>query len=313
MRKCTNCNKYIDEFLLVCPMCGHDFLSRKAATKSDGKEIVIRNEDGYPYIEIHFPNVPDEKTREIMKCYGWRFIGKKRCWSNKNTPENLMFARSLAKPKEEVSKPYERILVRPRVKLEMQDVLIRIRNNSFYCNIHHVNKDMAGEIEICDRYGNSSKCLFPIAYCASCNLYYILEGTYEELKKLGVIIGQIMKPEQYEDYKKHCLNFNNWREEGPLKIMGYNANKESNYTDIQRQKILARIMEKNVLSRDHILSYLDTFIKTHTGAKDAICKWKSDRRFVEQYNILQMEKIKIKSFYVFDRGIVYPVENFGEE
>ena len=252
------------------------------------------------HIELYFDQVPGEKTRDLLKICGWRWFGKKRCWSNIKNAENIEFAKSLCKEMNPVEKKPSRLISLDRIQLDEHSIIVR--SNSFFCNAHHELTDMAGQVEVSDSKGNIRICLFPIAYCRTCNLYFALEDTYSELKKRGCILCQVMTYRDYKEYGAYNLESSYWRKESPLKILGYNVGKTDDLSTRQRRIILERAMEKGILSRDQILSYLDFFVRTHKNAYDAISKWKADREYIASYNLFSNPKVAIHRFIVIDHS-----------
>lgn len=93
--------------------------------------VEYRIEDNH--IALYFDEIPSEKVRETLKICGWRWIKAKRCWSNYNNPDNIVWAKSLCKelnPKQESN-----LLKLARQKLDATSLIIR--SNGFFCGINH--------------------------------------------------------------------------------------------------------------------------------------------------------------------------------
>lgn len=251
------------------------------------------------FIELYFDDVPEYKIRETLKICGWKWFGKNKCWSNIKTPENVEFAKSLCQEVNPKVKKEAEVLHFPRHSISADELLVR--SNSFFCNLHHNVVDMAGELEVCDKEGNIRVCLIPIAYCEECDTYYVLENTYNEVKKIGIAMCQIIKFKQYMQYGKNMNNTQLWRDYSPLNIMGYCVNSNENLSDNQRKVILENIIDKGILSKEQVLSYIDFFIKTHSNADNAIHKWMSDREYISQYRINSAPRIRIEKIIVIDK------------
>lgn len=236
------------------------------------------------FIEIYFDEMPDKKIRETLKLLNWRWYGQKQCWSNFYNDENLETARSICKELNPEENPLSKMV---RVTLEPVDVVIRC--NSFYCNKNHKVEDVAGIIHIANRRGDIEEHLVPMARCVICNTYYILEGTYKSMKKYGVIMHTVYTYKSYLDgYTVNPVSTNDFvdfRDESDLKIWGYSVNSIDDYTDEQRWAILEMLVDKKIMSRDRILSYLDFFQRTHPNMNDAIDKWQRDYRYIQNYRL----------------------------
>lgn len=247
------------------------------------------------YIEIYFDGKPSEKIRETLKICGWRWFGKKKCWSNNYSMDNLAWVKVLAT---EVNPKAENPLLKLKKEIiGMTDLVVR--SNSFYCNMHHDLEDMAGEIEVVDRNDNVHCYLIPITYCRSCNICYVLEETYLELKKNGRIRAEILS---YKDYRnRENASSGELSSISPLREWGYSVSQENGFSDRQRQSILEDIIDYGVMSKDKVLAYLDFFMKLNQrkGSK-AHDKWKVDRTYIAQYRIGSAKKVKVGKVIVFE-------------
>ena len=245
------------------------------------------------HIEIYFDTVPDEKIRETLKICGWHWFGKKKCWSNTNNKENQIWAQKLA---EEINpKTPNLLLSMERRQIGMADLVVR--SNGFYCNHNHELKDLAAEIEILDMKGSIMSHLVPIAYCKSCDVYYILEETYKELKKKGIIRCEIMSFNEYKNGEKPEPGTLN--SVSPLRKWGYTVSQIVGYTEIQRQGILEDIVDYRRMTKDEVLSYLNFFMKlNHNGSDIALAKWKEDRDYIANYRLGSSKKIKVNKLIV---------------
>ena len=245
------------------------------------------------HIEIYFDDIPSEKIRETLKICGWHWFGKKKCWSNTYNQENLMWAKALS---EEINpKPENPLLKFERCSLGMADLVVR--SNSFYCNQNHDLEDMAGEVDVIDRKGNIYPYLIPIVYCKSCNVYYVLEDTYKDLKAKGVIRCQIMS--YYEHKYGEKPEPGTLNKVSPLRKWGYTVSQAVGYSDVQRQGILEDIVDYRIMTKDEVLSYLNFFMKlNHNGSDIALAKWKEDRDYILNYKLGSSKRVKINKIIV---------------
>lgn len=248
------------------------------------------------YVEIYFSTIPNDKIRETLKICGWHWFGKKKCWRNYNTQENIKWAKALC---EELNpKSSSPLFNLKKCKIGMIDLLVR--SNSFYCNQHHTLEDVAGEVEVRDKKGNLYCYLIPIVYCKSCNVYYVLEETYLALKEKGVIRCQILTYKAYVN--DSTTKYGEFNEVSPLRQWGYTTSQEEGYTDRQRQAILEDILDYGIMSKDKMLSYLDFFIRLNQHKYDlALGKWKEDREYIAQYKIGTAKSFRIGSITTIDR------------
>ena len=81
---------------------------------------------------------------------------------------------------------------------------------------------------------------------------------------------------------------------------GYNVSKVEGLSNESRQKILAIIIDNKILSKTEIISYLDFFINQRlslNNMKDAVAKWKEDRKFVENYKNDVYGQVGVSAIY----------------
>lgn len=249
------------------------------------------------FIELFFDSIPDEKLRESLKICGWRWNKTKRCWSNFLSYENIIFAESICK--ELNPQPQSKLLEMERCVVEIQDLLVR--SNSFYCNAHHKVKDMAAEISVRDTSGRIQGYLVPIAYCESCNTYFLLEETYLELKRRGVIMCQILSFREYRNKGMAEVGFHELNSISPLRKWGYTVSQLEGYSDIQRQAILEDIVDSGCLTRDKVLSYLDFFVRLNQYREGlAVGKWKDDRNYIASYKLGTAKRVRANKIIVIE-------------
>lgn len=260
----------------------------------NGKTYFKINEN---HVEIYFEQIPDYRIRESLKICGWHWIKTKKCWSNYLSKENVSWAESLCK--ELTPKPESTLLKRNRFAFGMEDLIVR--SNSFYCNLHHDMEDMAGVIDVRNSSGEIMEYLIPIVYCRKCNVYYILEETYLELKKKGVIMCPILSFKEYHNGGVTEVEPCKWNVVSPLRKWGYTVSQVEGYSDRQRQAILEDIVDCGAMSKDKVLSYLDFFIKLNQNKGNlALEKWKMDRAYIANYKLGTATKIKIGKITVID-------------
>ncbi|KIR03823.1 hypothetical protein P261_02638 [Lachnospiraceae bacterium TWA4] len=119
------------------------------------------------------------------------------------------------------------------------------------------------------------------------------------LKKLGIILCRVT------DIKTYAFSNNNGKynlaKESTLMLYGYNVNRKSNLKTVDRQKILAAIIDWNILTKSEILSYLKFFISQKSGDvkyNEAIDKWTADQKFVANYKIGNFKQFGVNAIYI---------------
>ncbi len=179
-----------------------------------------------------------------------------------------------------------------------------VRTNLIKCsNKNHIIEDIKAKITIVDKDGKYSEKLINAYYCRNCNLYYIYNRDYNRLIQEGMPLCQIYEYEKY--ITENTQNIYNLNQESILHAYGYNVNSSKEITENQRRKILEFIIEKNILSKHKIISYITYFINMHKSKSNksyesAINKWESDILYLnntesgKNYIVNSIKTIKYK-------------------
>ncbi|WP_143405049.1 hypothetical protein [Eubacterium uniforme] len=170
-----------------------------------------------------------------------------------------------------------------------------VRSNIFKC-IHnnHTIMDIIASISIIDKDDKERVVKVNAGYCQECGTYFILESTYKYLKRLGIILCRISDEKNY-------LGGTNGKDmklasESILMQYGYNVNQEKGLSELNRHKILAVLIDRHIMSKNEIISYIDFFInqrKSNSKFQVAIGKWEADRSFVEEYKVGKYKEIGV--------------------
>lgn len=133
-----------------------------------------------------------------------------------------------------------------------------------------------------------------VEYCKDCDKFYISYSVYEQYReRYGMLLGNIkMDSSSASGIQDIVLS-----EFSPLKLCGYSVNRQDDYSQVERQYIIAKVIEKRILSKSEVIRYLEYFI-SRNGQKSnnsaALQKWKEDLEFVLQYKMSEQDKYKIK-------------------
>lgn len=173
-----------------------------------------------------------------------------------------------------------------------------IRTNIFKC-MHDKHKidNVVAMINI-DENGKKKSIKVAAGYCSKCKIYFIMESTYQELKRKGIILCRITDEKTY--YKGGFMNGSHLAQQSILMQYGYNVSQVEGLSTVRRQKILAVMIDNNILSKSEIISYLDFFINQRAGRSNmelAISKWEADREFVEQYRIGEYTRYGVNAIH----------------
>ena len=196
----------------------------------------------------------------------------------------------------------------------IQDIVIR--RSVFKCmNKNHQLIDVNGRVEVIDNAGNISLEFISAGYCKECKHFFILKSAYENIKKKGTVLCKISDEKNY----KQLVNPNNemqLAEESILMQYGYNVKQSEGMTDARRQKLLATLVDRNIMTRNEIASYIDFFInqkKSNPIFTSAVSKWSRDRSFISRYKngvynyITASDVVNLKKT---DRSVISNYTNF---
>ena len=181
-------------------------------------------------------------------------------------------------------------------KIGLKDFVVK--GNVFQC-MHKKHKidNVVAMINI-DNDGKRIQEKISAGYCSQCRVYFIMDSTYQTLKKKGIILCRISDEKSY--YKGGFVNGMHLAQESILMQYGYNVSQTAGLSELKRQKILAVIIDNEVLSKGEIISYLDFFINQRKSSSKmgiAISKWEADREFVENYKIGHYTQFGVKAIY----------------
>lgn len=182
-------------------------------------------------------------------------------------------------------------------KIGVRDFVVR--RAVFRCMYDkHKVIDLDAAITIFDHENNEKLVSISAGYCQSCDIYFIMESTYESLKRKGIILCRISDEKSY--MKNSFINGMKLAQESILMQYGYNVSQEEGLTETRRQKILAIMVDKHVLSRSEIISYLDFFINQRMFQSKfelAVSKWEADRNFISQYRVGEYSQYGVNAIY----------------
>lgn len=163
----------------------------------------------------------------------------------------------------------------------------------------HAIEDVQAILRLATKNGNVINYSIPAAFCQECDAYFVLKKDFEKAKQNGVILCPVIDKTIYINRKKY--HSQNTGGESRIHEMGYNVQKENDYTNEQRQTILANILENTNISKHEIQSNIDRCVRQHQkqpSYADAIKCWINDYQFLSSYkhgDVPQViiEKIKI--------------------
>ena len=170
--------------------------------------------------------------------------------------------------------------------IDIEDFIVK--RTVFKCtHSEHKLQDIDATIEVIDRYGEIKEATINAGYCPNCDVFFIMESTFQRLKYKGIPLCRVSEEKAYLS----ANSFNNDLNLAPESILmqyGYNVSQAEGLTATRRRAILALLIDKDICTRNQIISYLDSFVslrRTQSRYALAIKKWESDCEFVSEYKL----------------------------
>ena len=171
-------------------------------------------------------------------------------------------------------------------KVGTRDFVIRTSVLSCMYKQHSiVNVDAV--IKIVDRKGTIAERIVPAGYCQQCQQFFILEDDFKNLSGSVEPLCSVIDEKSYRknyNTKKYFDKLSEWPERSILRKCGYTVSQAAGLSTPERRKILANVIDHDVLSKIEIRSHIKKQIILHANQELAIDKWESDYDFVEGYN-----------------------------
>lgn len=161
-----------------------------------------------------------------------------------------------------------------------------VRRTIFKCrHSEHVLKNVDAKIKIIDRKGQLKEKTIPAGYCSRCDIFFIMESTYQKLRAEGIPACRITEEKAY---LKSNLDASQLKlaQRSILMEYGYSVSQQTGLSDTERRRILSTLVDLNILTRADIIGYLDFFINTKSSFekyRTAVEKWRSDRDYISKY------------------------------
>lgn len=182
-------------------------------------------------------------------------------------------------------------------RIGIKDFLVR--RDVFKCmHAQHTVKDLDAAVTVIGDDGKTRLVQISAGYCEQCNIYFILESTYEKLRSMGVVLCRISDEKAYLENPQ--VNGMQLAQESILMQYGYTVSQTEGLTSARRQKILAVMIDNKIITKSAIISYLDFFIrqrKYQSKYELAVSKWEEDREFVREYHVGQYTQYGVNAIY----------------
>lgn len=179
------------------------------------------------------------------------------------------------------------------VHIEMKDFFVR--SNAFQCRyrLHNI-QEVDALVDVLDHSNHIKSIKIAAGYCKQCNVYFIMDSVYKNLKGNGIILCRISDGKDY--FNKSSSVGMRLAQESLLMQYGYNVSQVRGLSTEQRQKILALIIDNKIMSRNEIIGYLNFFIRQRKAMpkmRSAVEKWEQDKKYVEKYRVGQYRTVKV--------------------
>lgn len=134
-----------------------------------------------------------------------------------------------------------------------------------------------------------------VNYCETCKKFFINKMDFDEFcKRHGIMLGNFSVKEL--NFGKGFNGSYKLADESPLHYCGYNVNKQKGLTESDRHKILANIIDFNIMKKTEIIEYLHFYINNignRANMNLAVSKWEDDLYFVNNYRINKQKSYRI--------------------
>ena len=240
---------------------GLGMIRRQTKTEFMGKVIyqgqtgTVKFNEERRIVEIYFNSRPSDETIGALKVLNWRYFGKSRCWYNRNNPENVELAISICGEAKEETTDRIDYYIGP------DEVMVVTSIRSCIYKEHALEKGTASVNVL--RYGSVVEMTVPIFYCSECQVYYLYENDFSELRSRGTVCARVLTLNEYRR-----INSNGWEPVSIMRSYGYTVNAQDNLSDQARRSILAFLIENEIISAERLIDYLAWFSRTHRSQEN---------------------------------------------
>lgn len=183
------------------------------------------------------------------------------------------------------------------ISFDNAENVLYICKGIIFCNKHN-HKIFSVTGILASLSGNPLK--LNVNYCADCNMFFISYAEFKYYRDIyGILLGNYFIQ---ENFNSTSGNYENLSAESILRLCGYTVNQRDNLTVKQRRLILSNLMDRKIITKPRIMSYLQFFInssKYRDNMKIANQKWQEDLIWVRNYNIDTQKHFLINSIQKF--------------
>lgn len=179
-----------------------------------------------------------------------------------------------------------------KVTIGIKDFVVR--RHVFQCmHKKHKLEDLDAVFKIMNKNIQMEEVIVPVGYCKQCKTYFILESTYQQLCKKGIVACRSTDEKSY--LNQTYMNGKKLAQESILMQFGYTVSQAEGLSEERRQKILSVLVDNHILTKNEIISYLDFFISQRKSDKFAlaVAKWELDRKYISNYKAGEYSRIGV--------------------
>jgi len=157
-----------------------------------------------------------------------------------------------------------------------------VLSNTLKCSSNHRSKDLVAKIPVLNESGQIIYIKISASYCFDCERFTILKDEFNAIK--DVVMCKVID-ETTEGQSNNC-DMEMGQKQSILYNYGYNVQTKKNLSGQQRRIILSSVIEANIMNRRDVINHISTLIERGSKIsswKDATQKWKTDRKFVTEY------------------------------
>lgn len=179
-----------------------------------------------------------------------------------------------------------------RVNIGIKDFVVR--RHVFQCmHKKHKLEDIDAVIKIMNKNIQMEEVVVAAGYCKQCKTYFILESTYQQISKRGIVACRSTDEKSY--LNQTYMNGKKLAQESILMQFGYTVSQAEGLSEERRQKILSVLVDNHILTKSEIISYLDFFISQRKNDKfaRAVAKWELDRNYIRNYKVGEYSRIGV--------------------
>lgn len=169
-----------------------------------------------------------------------------------------------------------------------------IRRNVFKCmHNNHSLEDIDAVVKIMNKNAEIEEITVAAGYCRKCNMFFMMESTYQHLRRKGVVVFRAVDEKNY--LSQNYLNGKLLAQESILMQFGYSVSQTEGLSEERRHKILSVLVDNHIMTKSEIISYLDFFINQRKSDKFAmaVAKWTIDRNYIRNYKVGEYSKIGV--------------------